>query len=345
MANPSTKSPTLETDTELQAGAGDDQPQVVHVCVDLANVSHRAITAGQDIAQALNASLSLLHVIEPTGGDATPLPDPVEWDIRRQGIEQQLKQIAKTLPEGKTPVTVRVLEGHSAQQICSTLATNPHDIAVICRNNNETGPCLGATAQRILEHGASTVLMVPETVGVTADDEHLTRIMLALDGSDQSETAIPLSLRLASAKDAELILVHATPEPALTLAGPSEPQDKALLDELRNRNRRVAKTYLKQKMDRLKSSGVKLRTLILSGSDVRRALTTGAQDEHADLFIIASHGQSGFGDVAVGDVANFVIRHAPVPVLLVRSIAPHGPSHVYASARTKGARPPGNVTQ
>lgn len=43
-----------------------------------------------------------------------------------------------------------------------------------------------------------------------------------------------------------------------------------------------------------------------------------AQELAADVIVLASHGRSGLGRVLLGSVAESVLRHAPVPTLVVR---------------------------
>jgi universal stress protein A len=40
-----------------------------------------------------------------------------------------------------------------------------------------------------------------------------------------------------------------------------------------------------------------------------------AEQEHASLIVIGSHGRTGLSHVLLGSVAERVVRHAPCPVL------------------------------
>ena len=43
-----------------------------------------------------------------------------------------------------------------------------------------------------------------------------------------------------------------------------------------------------------------------------------AEQEHADLIVMGSHGRTGLSHVVLGSVAERVVRHASCPVLVVR---------------------------
>lgn len=42
-----------------------------------------------------------------------------------------------------------------------------------------------------------------------------------------------------------------------------------------------------------------------------------AKDRHADLIILATHGRTSFNHFFLGSIAERVIRHSPIPVLVV----------------------------
>jgi universal stress protein A len=49
-----------------------------------------------------------------------------------------------------------------------------------------------------------------------------------------------------------------------------------------------------------------------------------AQEDHADLIVMGSHGRTGLSHVLIGSVAERVVRHAPCPVLVAK--LPHTPA-------------------
>ena len=56
--------------------------------------------------------------------------------------------------------------------------------------------------------------------------------------------------------------------------------------------------------------------VVLDAADVPRAIVEFAQREKADMIAMATHGRSGLRRLLLGSVAEQVIRHAHVPVLL-----------------------------
>lgn len=301
------------------------------------------IPPAKAVAKALGAELAFFHVIETeTHGGPAP-SDPVEWEIRRRAASAFISHIAQQHTRENGTVEVHVLEGRCAEQICGALSGRPDDIVAIFRGNGWTAGHIGETARQILQGGANSLLLSPAMAEPPVSG--FARIIVPLDGSGQSETAIPAAVKIAASEDAELLLVHAVPEAEFTRAGPAEPDDAELLDRIRQRNERVARKYLNRLSSRMRTGGLRIRTLVLSGGDVRRQLVAAIREQSADLLVLASHGQSGYADVALGNVANYLLSRSSVPVLMIRSANAETNAHVFSGARAKGTRKPGAVAQ
>ncbi|HEU4672106.1 MAG TPA: universal stress protein, partial [Candidatus Limnocylindrales bacterium] len=48
------------------------------------------------------------------------------------------------------------------------------------------------------------------------------------------------------------------------------------------------------------------------------AIVEAAVSERADMIVVGSHGRSGLGRALLGSVSDFVVRHAPCPVMVVK---------------------------
>jgi nucleotide-binding universal stress UspA family protein len=72
--------------------------------------------------------------------------------------------------------------------------------------------------------------------------------------------------------------------------------------------------------DIAKSAGVdpEKRLLDLPGQRLGEAIAEEARNWEADLIVVGTHGRRGVERILLGSGAEQVIRHAPVPVLVVR---------------------------
>jgi nucleotide-binding universal stress UspA family protein len=81
-----------------------------------------------------------------------------------------------------------------------------------------------------------------------------------------------------------------------------------------------AEKKLKDLVSHQVSGEVRSRDLVTTGepaAEIRRA----AAQEHADLIVIASHGETGWRRWTHGSVAEKAARHAPCPVLTIMAPA------------------------
>ncbi|MBL9115875.1 MAG: universal stress protein [Verrucomicrobiaceae bacterium] len=136
------------------------------------------------------------------------------------------------------------------------------------------------------------------------------RILVPLDFSDDSITALQRARDLAETHDSNLVLLHVV-EPAFqglriqTEASHSEAERMA-----QQKFQGVMNDYLSALQDRV---SVEVRDG-RPGDAICRA----AEDLNADLICIATHGISAIRHFMLGSVAEKVVRHAPCSVLLVR---------------------------
>lgn len=151
------------------------------------------------------------------------------------------------------------------------------------------------------------------------------KIVVPLDESGLSEQALPVAIEMAKQFKSELILLQAVPPVRLTttdLGGAMEnPTMTTLAIEnarsLEANNIKAASAYIDRKAEEVRSSGVKVSPRVISDTPAKAVLDV-CKNENADLIVITTHGRSGLGRVIVGSVADHVIRHAGIPVMVIR---------------------------
>jgi nucleotide-binding universal stress UspA family protein len=137
-------------------------------------------------------------------------------------------------------------------------------------------------------------------------------LLVPLDGSPFGEQALPLALSLARRAGAALHLVHVIPPvPALyaeaLLATPG-------LEDIRPRQQ----TYLDDLANRLRSlAPVAVHTAVLDGGP-GPTLQDHAGVVEPDLVVLTTHGRGPLRRFWLGSVADYLVRHLDVPVLLLR---------------------------
>jgi nucleotide-binding universal stress UspA family protein len=137
------------------------------------------------------------------------------------------------------------------------------------------------------------------------------QIMLATDLGPTSTAATDAALRLAAALHANLLVVSVIDPRTLQLPGG---RFRSRIDQERGRlEAAAAELVLRGRRDQVPTS-----FLIWEG-DPAESIIDAAQSESADMIIVGSHGRGALGRALIGSVSDQVVRHAPCPILVVRS--------------------------
>lgn len=132
------------------------------------------------------------------------------------------------------------------------------------------------------------------------------RILTPLDGSLTAEAVLPQVERLARRTAAEIVLARAIPTVGL------EPADLAFQADVR-----AATEYLDGIQARLEWRGLRASSITRVGHPAETLLSLAAETR-ADLLAVATHGRTGAARLAMGSVAETLLRSTPIPVLALR---------------------------
>ena len=142
--------------------------------------------------------------------------------------------------------------------------------------------------------------------------------MVPLDGSELAECVLPhLDAVATGCNTTTVTLIRVIPP--LHMYGGAEtrisPEERKHLEE---DGVQIATAYLEEKAQLLRGKGILVEVRVLSGNVLDRLVEYSSKN-NVDLIIIATHGRSGVSRLFLGSVADRLLRHAPVPVLMVRT--------------------------
>ncbi|MDX1935219.1 MAG: universal stress protein [Capsulimonadales bacterium] len=176
----------------------------------------------------------------------------------------------------------------------------------------------GSVADGVVRHAPCPTLMAAPVVGEAFD-----RILLAFDGSPDALAAahwLP-ALPLSAICDIRVVSV-VLPNPLFTggagiLLLASGTDVDRLVEE--DRAHIVATQEEMIRLLRDRGIGCTFRTDTVENRNAGEALTELAREDGTDLIVIGSRGRSGWEEILLGSVSNYVLHHAPCSVLVVRS--------------------------
>ena len=135
------------------------------------------------------------------------------------------------------------------------------------------------------------------------------KIMVAVDGSENSMRAVEQAAMLAEASGPEcqvrLLSVIAIDVYSDMVYDPLEAHGDAQLEKIRPAIELCAKR------------GVHAEAFLLHGRPAEEIVRV-AEDGRADLLVIGSRGLNALQELAIGSVSHKVIKHATCPVLVVK---------------------------
>jgi len=149
------------------------------------------------------------------------------------------------------------------------------------------------------------------------------KILVPIDGSPTALRGFEEAVALARALKSKLLLLHAIDVfPIAVEMVPATNWDD-ILDGLRKHGQSLLDTGCRTAADH----GVAAESRLVEARTERVAdtIVKEAQDAGCDLVVMGTHGRRGFNRVMMGSDAELVVRHCPIPVLLVRH--PEAPHH------------------
>lgn len=148
------------------------------------------------------------------------------------------------------------------------------------------------------------------------------RVLVPFDGSHNAERALAWAAYVAQAGGQELVVVVAYEQPT-TMRG----RGAQYVEEVREHLEREATGLASEATVLMQERGVSARAIVIRG-DIARSILDVAESERCGLVILGRQGISAelggvasaidrVRDLMQGGVAEKVVRHAPVPVLVV----------------------------
>lgn len=140
------------------------------------------------------------------------------------------------------------------------------------------------------------------------------RALVPLDGSSVAEAIIPFILDIAGPLDMEVVLLRVV-EPIAPMV--IEGSRHVEVEDIEAR-RTDAEEYLAPVAVELRNKGVRVESRVRRGNTTEE-IVAAARETGADLIAMSTHGRGGLGRLMFGSVAQAVLGHVDMPVLLMRA--------------------------
>lgn len=254
-----------------------------------------ALEHAASIAVATGATAHVLHVSETSDED-----DPVAEQIVAEGVSWVEDADATALGESRS--------GSPSEETLEYAAEIDADLIVLgthARRGIER-LVLGSVTEATVRRAERPVLVVSARSDTDLAYPYQ-RIVVGVDGSDHSTTALQRAVELASPSGT----VHLLSVVDVTPINVEEP--------IRTQFEAAAKSIVSDVEDVARAAGAKtVETEVTTGAPADE-ICSYAADVDADLVAIGTHGRRGVDRLLLGSVAERVLRTAPMPVLTVHT--------------------------
>jgi len=143
------------------------------------------------------------------------------------------------------------------------------------------------------------------------------RILVPVDGSATANRGLAEAIALARTLKAGIRLIHVvTALPTL-----SPPLSAETVQILRNQLRSSGESIVHDALTAVRAAGVAVDSRLIEalGAEAGERVIEQARDWPADLIVCGTHGRRGIRRMLMGSDAEYMLRHSPVPVLMIRA--------------------------
>lgn len=291
--------------------------QKIVFATDFSYNSELAFPWAVRFAKTYGAALHMLHAISMDDADpSVPLKHyRVLEAIYRRRVEHAEEQMSAAVSEsGAADLRVEVVQrrGVSAAEVILDYALQEDVDLIVLGTHGQRGQrpqLLGSVSSEVARIAHCPVL------AVRMEKPAIRRILVPMDFSQPSDESLEYAKELGSKFSATLSLLHVVEVECYLDLYFSKPVDKEFdIPRLEDRCRRL----LEERFAAVGGPGVPYEVNAVAAHPVEGILKF-AEEDGADLLVMASHGRTGHEPALVGSVANSVLRRAPCPLLVVKA--------------------------
>lgn len=140
-------------------------------------------------------------------------------------------------------------------------------------------------------------------------------ILICLDGSLMAEQILPYAERLASGFNSQVTLLKIVD--LLVGIDKKDSEGKTVFDLFKQADEE-AKCYLEKIAKSMISRGIQTNCKILNTRPIGKTIVDYAHTNSVDLIALVTHGYSGMDRFIIGSNAEYILKKAKVPVLVIK---------------------------
>lgn len=279
---------------------------------DLSAPARHAADRAALLARELDASLDLLHVVNPAPIEKLrQLVADIPAELGQRVLDatrEELRALGATVSKHRgVTAGVRLASGPLIQELSAQ--AEAVDLLVLGARGSSfmRHLLLGSTAERMLRKTPRPMLVVKQPA-----HEPYRGLLVPVDFSAYSTRAVQAAQAIAPS--ANIVLLHAFEVPVegkLRLAG----VEADLIHRYRVAAKQEALGKLRQLRDEIGLAPETTRLVVVHG-DASRNIVEQEQEQDCDLIVVGKHGESAVEDLLLGSVTKHVLAESQCDVLV-----------------------------
>ena len=287
--------------------------------LDGSDTAQLAIPYAEKLAGGLGSQIKVIYVREPHE-DKYGNVHALYLQKIAEAIKSGAEKYTDKLRSKKITVESAVLAGDPAQEIVDYAEREDIDL-IVMSTHGRTGVtrwALGSVADRVLRATRKPLALIraKNTGANTVPKGIISKILVTVDGSKQSEVVILYVEELASKIRSEVVLLHVL-EPSYYIFTVGGFQYDAYSEKQRNSMKAFYGDYLEGKANKFRGRGITTKYQVMFGI-VAEVIIDFSDKIKADFVAMSTHGRSGVSRWVLGSVAERVLRAGNTSLLLVR---------------------------
>jgi nucleotide-binding universal stress UspA family protein len=289
------------------------------VPLDGSRFAESVLPIALSLSRRTGAPVHLVTVQEPIPSFAYD-----EWESAAgEWSEEYLRSVVERFgSRAGGEVTTRLLTGHVVESLEEEAQARKVDLVVMATHGRGafSRAWLGSVTDAFLHHTQRPVLLVRPEEDAEAPvptEFTVTRILVPLDGTDISESALENAVAFGSLFGAAYHLVRVVPYP-MQFTSPYLPHTMQMNQQFVTDAKNAADEYLENQAQGLKDRdlAVTCRTVVVPQPG--HGILSELEDAECDFVAMATHGRAGLTRAILGSTTDKVIRGTHVPILLHR---------------------------
>jgi nucleotide-binding universal stress UspA family protein len=285
-----------------------------------------ALPLALNIARRAEISLDVVHVnvtLAPLYAERRPNLEIPNEKVSRRHAQKYLDDVVthvKSLVSVKAHGTM--LEGGVTETLQSFTEDRPDSLVVMTTHGR--GPVsrfwLGSVTDQFVRVTPAPLLLVHPGDGKPAlgSAPTLPHILIPLDGSLLSEEVLEPAIALGKLMNADYTLLRVVEPLYFVGQGALGDAPIAIDPGWLKEEEEVAKSYLERVANRLRERRLRVVTRVRDAASVANAILDEAHAEGLSCLAVSTHGRRGLVRMALGSVADKLIRGGTLPTLLFR---------------------------